>query len=841
MLCSAQFTIAVVNDGATGPQGPKGDTGAQGPKGATGPQGPQGNAGVGITSVTQTTTSSADGGSNVITVTKTDGTTSTFTVINGSKGSTGGKGTDGKVFMLVSASETYMRNMRQSGNQPLITVATQVSGYTGTPSVTVSAGTYSNGKLTLPYANTYDSVTITATLSGAPTQTLVLSVLDKTEYRKYFGMLSSDPTGSVLQGDHYYNSITQKIRYRTTSSWVDLENAEIDDQKEYASILSNAMGHVLGSIESGSVVSSYYGYFQRIIAGIIHAETITVDAANINGKISIADVDGGGLSLTKEGIGATSADGKSSWQINSDGTATFRNASVTGNLEARKVTHDALKTIDAMTGKSIGSTSMPAVTSKTLWNLDTTIAGIRSAYLTKGHSYTGATINGVAVRHAAVTTNGTSASVSSPASGTSIAIGTTYSGSVTISAGDSKDVVYKLLNKYSFPVWVKASTSLGGNFNGIYARVYNTSGNYVQYAEDATVRAILMPNEGITIHGHSSAWWGSKTGSGSIVCDISSGYAETTTPQLLFSTSRSYSGGTAGASSTTKYIAIGTLTFTSPSRYLGVTYQGTLSGICRKSGSSYVDLSVKSSSQYFVIYDLGAELASVELYYKSSVSVTEDSWEDEDGESHSSTSYDYTSITVGRFAWTAFRTLGTEPLVITDTNNKEYRYTHDGYSGLHRSDVISALFGYTAAPTMYSGKNAYDTILSTLGVGIGTYSLNTASKITVNGSTLSSLTYMTVGSDRITFENTSGSITFYTTGDTASDLKSAYSALSAYIVLMASTLGVETADVRPKANNTYSIGANGNVYARGYFNTLDATTINVTTVNGTTVKGAVFN
>ena len=135
-------------------------------------------------------------------------------------------------------------DMRQSGNQPSITVATQVSGYTGTPSVTVSAGTYSNGKLTLPYANTYDSVTITATLSGAPTQTLVLSVLDKTEYRKYFGMLSSDPTGSVLLGDHYYNSITQKIRYRKASSWVDLENAEIDDQKEYASILSNAMGHV---------------------------------------------------------------------------------------------------------------------------------------------------------------------------------------------------------------------------------------------------------------------------------------------------------------------------------------------------------------------------------------------------------------------------------------------------------------------------------------------------------------------------------------------------------------------------------------------------------------------
>ncbi|MBR3795325.1 MAG: hypothetical protein IKK34_04775 [Clostridia bacterium] len=48
--------------------------------------------GVGINSVVQTTTSSADGGSNVVTVTKTDGTTSTFTVKNGSKGSQGDPG-----------------------------------------------------------------------------------------------------------------------------------------------------------------------------------------------------------------------------------------------------------------------------------------------------------------------------------------------------------------------------------------------------------------------------------------------------------------------------------------------------------------------------------------------------------------------------------------------------------------------------------------------------------------------------------------------------------------------------------------------------------------------------
>lgn len=51
--------------------------------------------GVGIASVEQTVTSTEDGGMNEVTVTKTDGTTSTFEVRNGSKGSQGEKGDTG--------------------------------------------------------------------------------------------------------------------------------------------------------------------------------------------------------------------------------------------------------------------------------------------------------------------------------------------------------------------------------------------------------------------------------------------------------------------------------------------------------------------------------------------------------------------------------------------------------------------------------------------------------------------------------------------------------------------------------------------------------------------------
>lgn len=51
--------------------------------------GGDGDPGVGVESVEQTTTSTEDSGTNVVTVTLTDGTTSTFTVKNGSKGNDG--------------------------------------------------------------------------------------------------------------------------------------------------------------------------------------------------------------------------------------------------------------------------------------------------------------------------------------------------------------------------------------------------------------------------------------------------------------------------------------------------------------------------------------------------------------------------------------------------------------------------------------------------------------------------------------------------------------------------------------------------------------------------------
>jgi hypothetical protein len=112
--------------GATGTQGPKGDTGATGATGPAGADGKDGKDGTSVT-VTKVTTSSADGGSNVVTFS--DG--KTLTVKNGSKGSTGATGAtgaagkDGKDYVLTDADKQEIAGL------------VEVTGGGGTPEVYV--------------------------------------------------------------------------------------------------------------------------------------------------------------------------------------------------------------------------------------------------------------------------------------------------------------------------------------------------------------------------------------------------------------------------------------------------------------------------------------------------------------------------------------------------------------------------------------------------------------------------------------------------------------------------------------------------------------------------------
>lgn len=90
---------------------PKGDTGAKG---------------VGIKSIVQTTTSSVDNGINVITVTKTDGSTDTFNVKNGDKGNSGDDGRE--VELQKSVTHIQWRYSDESAWKDLVALSTLKGG-----------------------------------------------------------------------------------------------------------------------------------------------------------------------------------------------------------------------------------------------------------------------------------------------------------------------------------------------------------------------------------------------------------------------------------------------------------------------------------------------------------------------------------------------------------------------------------------------------------------------------------------------------------------------------------------------------------------------------------------
>ena len=118
----------------------------KGPNGDSGSVGLPGEDGVGIASVKQTTTSTADKGNNVVTVTLTDGTTSTFTVRNGSKGGSGSDGKDGAdgtsvtVQSVSESSEDGGSNVVTFSDGKTVTIKNGSKGSTGATGGTGPAG-----------------------------------------------------------------------------------------------------------------------------------------------------------------------------------------------------------------------------------------------------------------------------------------------------------------------------------------------------------------------------------------------------------------------------------------------------------------------------------------------------------------------------------------------------------------------------------------------------------------------------------------------------------------------------------------------------------------------------
>lgn len=162
-----------------------------GSKGSTGSKGDTGAAGVGIKSVVQTTTSSADGGNNVITVTKTDGTTSTFVVKNGSKGSTGAAGAKGADGYTPVKGVDYWTEADQESivQQVIAALGTPVFGRVDENNNIILSGELGNGAYTVKYEDADGNLIDIGALS-------MISYINQIA-------ISTDTDGSIFNGTGY--------------------------------------------------------------------------------------------------------------------------------------------------------------------------------------------------------------------------------------------------------------------------------------------------------------------------------------------------------------------------------------------------------------------------------------------------------------------------------------------------------------------------------------------------------------------------------------------------------------------------------------------------------------
>lgn len=186
------------------------------------------------------------------------------------------QGQPAKIFNLSLSSNTFIRDNRRVGENQTITIETQIWGYFGTPKINVSNGTYdeATGVLSIPYNNNYDSITVTASLKDAPVQTARISVIDETEYKKYWGASSSEPAGIAVEGDSWFNTSDNLIYRYTSGTWKKLSESGISNE-EISEICARAQRDALSIIEAGSLTASDYAYFNTIIAGTITADYIS--------------------------------------------------------------------------------------------------------------------------------------------------------------------------------------------------------------------------------------------------------------------------------------------------------------------------------------------------------------------------------------------------------------------------------------------------------------------------------------------------------------------------------------------------------------------------------------
>jgi len=207
---------------------------------------------------------------------------------------TGEEGEEAKIWDFTMDYETYKRNVRLSGFNPVITLKKRIQGYSTVGSWSCDHGTIvpydsTTAHLSIPYNNNYDTLTVTLS-DGTNTRSRTLNVIDVSNLDHDFGIWTSETlpvsyvdadgvTQPVYDGDFFVagdvngdgtdwtgddgNTYKVGVPYiYSSSSW----NNRMTATQANTSRMLQALGDVLNDPTIQPSSEALYGWFENLVA-----------------------------------------------------------------------------------------------------------------------------------------------------------------------------------------------------------------------------------------------------------------------------------------------------------------------------------------------------------------------------------------------------------------------------------------------------------------------------------------------------------------------------------------------------------------------------------------------
>lgn len=575
---------------------------------------------------------------------------------------------------------------------------------------------------------------------------------------------------------------------------------------------------------------------KMLVASAIVADNITVNSANVKGKISVSQLstqkeDGSeGINITPSEISGSDSEGKKSWSFRSDGSATLTNVNISGTVSATNVDHEALKTVQG--------TSLSAASNVQNWTApaDTYTEADAYAYASKtyhpiswaGYSYLSKACDIACFGNGVPSPDISTESTGQQTKGQAMAVGTRYKNSKNVPANTGAWNINPLKNNYSYPVYVKASCSLSGNMNDIYIEFWNQYDSPTKLQKGRSWSGWIMPGQLVGVYGHSWAWWGNQTGSGQIEA-----YENDGEPYLGYQKFAEYAEAIAPNTQSTakQYVKMFDLTLPAGTRIVRLFAVNTSLGtnnntVCIGYGSGTPQYIYKyaTASNGDYLFDLsGIDISSTPIWISADINPVYNSGGEDEDPYYNNYSINMRMISV--FYYHSFN--GIRRCMVRSTSGEvQYILPTDGTdpNTYHiQSAEPSTIPGFTSSSYLYyvSGDSVIAKLAS-IGIGYGktvecsttaTSSATFTSVVESKQYSISSLVNVTLNSNRLQFyKSGTESQHIYAKGQGDNANIGVYSSVNLRLYLVGGNTRIQTQQIVPFADNTYSIGTSTNKY-----------------------------